>query len=677
MTASRRCIWVLLALVFVHGAAVVGLAYTTPWTVDEYHYQLGALGLSTKLSFEWPELSLHGPLPFFGMQLASCFGIDFDPPAPPSAHNLFYGRLGMLPFALAAAGLLAVLAWRLIGRWGAVFAVALYTLHPVVLGHACLMTADTAFAAGTLLTLVSVERYLRKPNLMRLLLVGGSLAVALATKYLALLLIPVLALALLLGRDHGAREARVLVRREGVVGGLLGLLVVSGVCAVVTWAALHACYLFHAGAYDAVKHPLIADGLLASIARLPGGGTVLSLLPDPFVRGIDLQMGAGRGFVNTLVFDSVRPGHWAYYVVALGVTSPLPLLVLLVTGVFWRGRRWPRHARVLIAAALVVPLAYLSLGTPMQIGVRYVLPGIALLCLIGGHAAAPWPRYAMGRFFIAVLGIWLVLGSALHWPHYIGAFNTLAGPGPYRLYGDSTLAWEHNPDLSEDLALLEKRYPAAKRVYFSSGARIGTSIAYGLDLWPQIGAKPGPVRHWLRGLQPIDRCGAFYVFDASPEVLSDLDDRAVALMGAGRFDEVEEEGLGVEVHAQLLRLRQSRPPADLGAGWFALGRFDRILADGQATTLERARAHHARRENRECRHLLEREEAQLSLDGRLLLSLAHFHLGDFDAAIKALESVRPPAGTAGRAVFDERLQFLQEVARENRRLEEAVGQGGR
>src|SRR2546426_6561020 len=142
--------------------------------------------------YEWKALG-DRPQPFFQWQLGRdiIFGNDPD-------RVMFWSRL---PFILLAVLLGAVIvAWgrRLLGATAAAGALLLYVFDPTIVAHGPLVATDSGFATFAVLFLFSLWHYLNHRSLKRLLLCGGALGLVLATKFTAVILLPV-ALALMLG----------------------------------------------------------------------------------------------------------------------------------------------------------------------------------------------------------------------------------------------------------------------------------------------------------------------------------------------------------------------------------------------------------------------------------------------------------------------------------------------
>ena len=647
---------------------LIGLAFETPFTSDEVHYLGGGAAIRSTLSWPSPETYKHGPLFYYSHQLAAMLGVPFDP----VADYRPWGRLGTILFSLMTSLLLVSIARRAASPSVALIALALFVTNPLALGHGSLMTADMPLAASYLLVVLLAWRYFEDPGPSRLVQLGAGLAVALATKYVALLLLPVLLATALVLTLRGFRP-RLWPSRA------LTLLLPVLVVATTSLAMLHACYLFRAGFFDPVSHPL---------THIPSAlGWLLRPLPAPFVAGVDFQLGAGTGY-PTFCLNQVCAGHWAYYLVAFLTKLPLGMLVALALAPFLRGPRWPQSLTTLLWFASLVPLLYLSLFASLQLGLRYQLALLPILCLV---AARPlgwlWTRGGVARGLSVALLLWATLSSLWSWPNYVGYFHELARSRPYLLFGDSNLDWHGSRLEHPTEKTLRRRHPDAERVHWASGPRLGTVLVYGLDLWPYDRPEPGPVRHWLRRFQPMDREGAWFAFrvrrpDYQQQIQAGDEDAAldlgVALLATDNAEDRQEALRLVaalpSARAQAIRHQarrlgdQTTPAAEVLDGWTTLGRHDLVLSHRRTTDRRRAFAHYARHEWSACRRLLEGLGKQRPLDAAESVRLIYscYHLTDLDAALAALEGFRPPPGSPAdrqRQAFRAQLIALEDHLR--------------
>ena len=128
-------------------------------------------------------------------------------------RNLTLARIGILPFFVLAAGVIWAWARRLFGDRTALASVFLFCALPPVLGHAGLATTDMAIIAGLASAVFAFEVWLRKPTLRQSALLGVALAIAVLSKFSALLFLPVCLVSLLavrwaLERPTGAELRR-------------------------------------------------------------------------------------------------------------------------------------------------------------------------------------------------------------------------------------------------------------------------------------------------------------------------------------------------------------------------------------------------------------------------------------------------------------------------------------
>jgi hypothetical protein len=418
---------------------------------------------------------------------------------------------------------------------------------------------------------------------------------------------------------------------------------------------------------------------------------LLSLLPQPFVSGVDFQKMQGE-IRSTLFLDrDLAHGHPAYYVTALAVKLPLAMLALLLAGAVLRRPRWPARLPVLVAAAVLVPLAVLSLLSGLQIGVRYVAQLVPPLCLIAARAvprlaAAGWP----GRAALAAAAASLLWFHAAAWPRYTSAFNALAGDRPYLLFTDSTIAWPGSFYAGDDRALLE-RHPGAALVGEHDGPRLGLCLANAFTFSRRDERRPGYLYHWLRRHHPIDRLGPWFVFDASEpsfrraveaaapaERGRALTELATALVFAGRIERGLEALRGVDdpdadaVRTAAVCARQTRPPPQLYVLASRLQRHDVVLAAGEAAGVYfRALALHATGQREALLELLTRTESLRRLEPReaMLLATAYHVQRREGEALSVLERYLPEPGTAERDRIDELRGALQRRLDYERRLE--------
>ena len=368
---------------------------------------------------------------------------------------LWLARAGALPFLALLIVMSFVLARPLTSTGGALLAAALCATTPVVLGHGALATLDVPAAATCVTALHAVQRWLTGGRWRDALWLGLALAIAVATKLSAIPFVGLGALALV--ALHAWQEAhatdRVPASRRigelslaGLVVAVFLTVVYGGHFIYLTTEAHEysqpLAYLFgfsgklHDAAYEIAAKVRVPE----AFALLLGGIEALSY---------HNQLGH-----PSYLFGAIRnSGWWYFYVVALAVKTPLPLLLLGLPGLAVLGRDgWIRRAAAPLAIPVLfaVVLGFCSFYSRINIGVRHVM---VLYPLLGVGAAVSVTRLwvaaragwlgGAGTFVPTVLGLllaWQGIGLVRSWPDFLAYFNeTVAEPRAVLI--DSDLDW--------------------------------------------------------------------------------------------------------------------------------------------------------------------------------------------------------------------------------------------
>jgi hypothetical protein len=291
-------------------------------------------------------------------------------------HNLALIRCGNVLFVILAVVAVGLWARRTLPSGAAFLAAALVASLPPILAHGGLATTDMAGCAAFALAIVALERWLDTPTPLNAVLLGGAVGLGLVSKFSFIPFFGAAAIAITLVRRRIPR----------ITGMVIGLGVALAVVTVVYRGE-----------------------------------------PRGFIDGIRmLQSHAGEGHMAYLFGMKSQFGWWYYFPVALLFKTPLPFLILAALGL---GRR---HLDAIVAAGVVMAIA---MATPINIGVRHILPLYAPLAVLA--AAGAWKH----RKTAVVLCAWMFIGTAVSHPDYIPWFNELALGHGERILADSNLDW--------------------------------------------------------------------------------------------------------------------------------------------------------------------------------------------------------------------------------------------
>ena len=337
--------------------------------------------------------------------------------------------LARLPFVLLAAALGVLIWWwgrQIAGDTAALAALFLYTLSPNILGHGYLVTLDVGLAAFTVLFFYSLWRYLEAPDWARLVVCGVAMGLMLCAKFSALFLLPVAALLLVMARRTG---------------------------------------------------PLLLMGLIASLViqavYLSPGGLYLYGL------GMQRVNADHNPDYMVLLGGQLQHSFPAYFPMAYLLKEPIAAILLLGVGIY-AARKLPARWFLMLPPAAIFA-AHMAFAD--DLGVRYIIPALPFLYLLGGIGAAWLIAQGMaGRIAAGVLASWLLFTSFAIAPDHLSYFNEAAGGwrgGPSWL-DDSNVDWGQGIKQLKAWADLHAPGRKIKLAYFGSFP----PTAYGLNAEP-------------------------------------------------------------------------------------------------------------------------------------------------------------------------------------------------
>jgi 4-amino-4-deoxy-L-arabinose transferase-like glycosyltransferase len=476
---------------------------------------------------------------------------------------LFANRVSPNQIAAAArAPFLAVLAALILltfsaahRRWGtapALFAAALLAFDPNLVAHAGVVHTDLSAALAFLGAILCWDWALRRPALGRIAAAGAVLGLALATKFSAVYLVPILLLQGLLSARRAERPGPEALKTVGrlAAAGVVALVVVWIVYVPVT-ARMNRAH------QQQIIHEMVAlRGAPALSERIQAVARVSPPLGH-YLGGLAsvARQNAEGGGINTLFGRVSDRGFPEYFFVAFAAKSTPAFLAvtLLALAGLWRAGEGRRDAARFLLPVGVLFLA--SAGSSYNIGIRHMLPVYPLLALAGAGAlsrlAAARPR--AGRWLMAALPLVSAVGLARIHPHELSYFNLFVGgpEGGRRLLSDSNVDWGLDlRRLSDELARRGAEDPTV--AYFG-----GDDVPYRIGV-PDFSAEPFvrgrivAVSAFLRAVGP-----AYYAYHGAPQTAGSL---------ARLLSELESRGRHVGRVGWSIDLWELSPPGEAPGG---------------------------------------------------------------------------------------------------------------
>jgi hypothetical protein len=359
----------------------------------------------------------------------------------------------LVPLAESAGVAFAVygLGAELFGAIAGALAGLLWLASPLVLGIGHLDGTDIPFALAVTLCTWALARWLRLRSTRALVWTGLAMGAAAGTQISGLIV--VLAALAVIGCVTWRSGARRALASAGLAAGL-------------SWICLWLSYV------------LLDPSMLAQPA----------ILPRPYLDGIGyLASYRAGGAQSYLVGIAYTGSRWWFWPVSLVIKFPAAILVLLVAGALawcWTGRTVRR--RLLLAVGIPgLPLTIFTIASPLNIGVRLLLPVIALWAAGAGAlvpaiaALRPPGRRAAGTGAAALPAAGVTV-TALSCPGSIAWTAPPFRPG-YAAAADSNLDW------GQGLYALQS--------WSRAGAHGSAISAPGVSRWPRSRAPaPCPAR---------------------------------------------------------------------------------------------------------------------------------------------------------------------------------------
>jgi hypothetical protein len=444
------------------------------------------------------------------------------------------GTLAFLPLLLFATWLWAR---RLaVSAAGALFPVALLISVPPVLGNAALASLDVAAAATIVLALYLLVRWVLSGTVRDALWLGMASGVAVVTKFSA---VPFLGLSLpVLLIGHAAIRRRVAGSTQEVFPAVrtraLGLLVAAAAVLVPIFLVYGPRAADPSGValrYNwAVSYLLGRTGTDHAIGVFLAHVDLPRALKDLLNGLVAVEAHNNTGHLSYLLGQVRMDGWWYFYLVALAVKTPLPVLLAGPLGLVWMATDGWRRGELWGVAPLVLAvtlLAFASSFSHINIGIRHVLILYPFLALGAAYAGlrgwqavgtgcAPRVQLAARTALLGLLA-WQMSTLVSAYPDYLPYFN-VAVLHPERVLVDSDLDW------GQDLYRLERRvaqlHVAQLHLAYRGTADLGREPLPRLDILPPHHPVSGWVAvsllartraagdyAWLDAWQPLERVG--------------------------------------------------------------------------------------------------------------------------------------------------------------------------
>jgi 4-amino-4-deoxy-L-arabinose transferase-like glycosyltransferase len=370
----------------------------------------------------------------------------------------FLGRLPAVLCALAMVLVVFLFTRRIAGDSAALLAAALTAALPDVLAHGGVAYNDVPVALAMLGAVWGIDEALHRPAPTRALLAGCLIALALAVKNSAVALGPIALVLLVL-------EA---VRRRRELDWWRAVSLSTAIVLASGWLTL---VLVYRGDFLLAEYRYALEFAFGHVTELP--------VP------------------SFLLGERSLHGWWYFFPLAFLFKTSAGFHILLGLAAMMLATRLRGNPSGILTSRLRAPLiALLVFGallvrSDLNIGFRYALPALPLLCILTAAGIARlWPvagRPLRGVIVAAVL--WAAIHVASYYPWFLSYISEY-GPGReenHTVLVDSSLDWGQGLLALRD-AMREHNIPSVYLSYFGSALPGG----YGIDYVPLTSFFPLP-----------------------------------------------------------------------------------------------------------------------------------------------------------------------------------------
>jgi hypothetical protein len=492
-------------------------------TIDElrhYKYGMNILnGDSTRFDDSKMPISAWNALP---AKIAERFPDGFLKTA---LSSYWAARLMTILFSTVAGFVVFLWTRQLYGFIPALFSLGLYVLDPNIIAHSQLVTTD-AYAMGMILVACyCLWRFAQSRKWQDGLILSVMLGLAQLTKYTALALYPLSAIALLAHDWFHLQNIFPSPSWRGIGREAIRYLKYGLVVLLVSIVIINAGFLFNRTFESLSRYEFrsnVFQGLQQKISfAVP--------TPYPYLEGLDWVIQrerTGEGYGSNYLFGTLQDkGFPGYYLVASLYKEPIATLFIVIAALvsyfFNKQKRqtfWQNEFFLLLPVLFFT--VYFNFFYNAQIGIRYYLVVFPLLFVFTGNLFSNWNRFLFWQKSLSMgLMGYLLISVLSYYPYYITYFNELVWDKTqaYKILADSNLDWGQS---RSDVERYFAEHPNTKQP--SARPESGQFV---ISVNRLVGITTDPQRFaWLReNFEPEGTVAHSYlIYDISPDDITHL-----------------------------------------------------------------------------------------------------------------------------------------------------------
>ncbi len=344
-----------------------------------------------------------------------------------------YSRIPFFMLSVILGLLLFFFTEKIYGAKAAFFSLSLYSFSPTILSFNTVVFTDFLIAFFVFSTMFFLWKLLENYSKTRLAITGISFGLAMASKFTAIFLIPIMVI-LFAAKALGNKKTL----KSSFKKYTIQFLLILGIGFVVLYSA----YFFSFGTISHSIPQRYAQSIQSSVDKFDKN-SIEYKISNYMINGLKMPMPqyiagfAGQyevesskrkqGYLNGEIYYG---GRWYYFPEVFLIKNPIPLLIFLAAGIYISIRMLRKNA--LNELFILLPIIFLAapfIAANFNLGLRHILPIFPFIFMLSSRVvnAKIYKEKYLFRLAVIALLAWYIISALLAMPHYAAYFNELVG----------------------------------------------------------------------------------------------------------------------------------------------------------------------------------------------------------------------------------------------------------
>ena len=387
-----------------------------------------------------------------------------------------WSRFG--PMLLTLILIIFIYVWgkELIGRWWALLPAFLFAFSPTTLAHGHYVTTDLGAALGIFIALYYFIKLLHQPSSKHLIFAGLAFGIAQLMKFSAVLLIPFFIFIIAVfffwklyydwDKISANRFKKISLQAFYYAKTLIFVFIIGYLLVYLVYLPITLNYPVEKQIAD-TKYTLTSfSGNLSNINIWMAGNKILRPMGEYMLGVLMVMQRSSGGNTGYFLGEVSASGWWYYFPIVFSIKEPIPSLILIFLSALFGSYNIIKkiravslnlrqsasalsdylntHSPEFAMLAFVIFYWVYSIKSPLNIGIRHILPTMPFIYILTAGALKKWTsKTFLKTALVVILILWYSVETLTVSPHYLSYFNQLGGGvnNGYAYVVDSNYDW--------------------------------------------------------------------------------------------------------------------------------------------------------------------------------------------------------------------------------------------